>query len=585
MGTHFKFSHKKQMQQSGGLNNTHMPGSHKVAKQTPIANALEWEKQIWFYRTHLDIFIEEYFSTPDKPIRLFPFQKVIVRAAGNCSFVDDVESRSLGKTYKAALILCALAILYPDNRILIVSKTARQAILTIKYIESLAGDNHNLSREINFPIRISKDTGLVKFKSGSEIEALAMNADGSNIRGLRKKCVYIDESAWVKTEVIQSVLMPILSYKRDVYWKFKDEGFEDFPSKLIQTTSAYLKSCDYFTRFKNTLKDMKNGDTNKFACALNYKTGIRYGIIDEDFVESQKALMPITHWEMEWNAKFIGSTEGSYFPYDLTEPCRRLETIEITQPKGSKSRYILSCDIATSASTYADNACMVVLKIIEKPDGTFLKYLVYIRSFHGCQLEVLANHIREICSRFPNIEKVIVDVNALGEGIVSLLNSPYVDDNNKEYPPFIPDNSERIIGNALPIIRCVRADNRFNGRMATATRIFLENKSMYLPIPSTSIRRDVESKDDNKDKNKNTLLLEEMSVYIETDALQFEMGNIIPRITASGNVVYDTPSAMLHRDRYTALAMANEWIFTIEEANKESKRDNDEFCLGGNYSW
>jgi hypothetical protein len=414
-----------------------------------------------------------------------------------------------------------------------------------------------------------------------------MNVDGSNIRGLRKKIIYIDESAWVKTDVIQSVLMPILSYKRDVFWKFKDEGFEDFPSKLMQTTSAYLKSCDYFSRFKNTLKDMKNGDTNKFACALNYKTGIRYGIIEEDFVEAQKSMMPITHWQMEWNAKFIGSTEGSYFPYDVTEPCRRLETIEIAQPKASKSRYILSCDIATSASTYADNACMLVCKIIEKPDGTFLKYLVNIRSFHGCQLEVLANHIREICSRFPNIEKVIVDVNALGEGIVSLLNTPYVDDNNKEYPPFVPDTSERVIGNALPIIRCVRADNKFNGRMATATKIFLENKSLYLPVPSTSIRRDLENKDDkDKDKNnKNSILLEEMAVYIETDALQFEMGNIVPRITASGNIVYDTPSTLLHRDRYTALAMLMEYVLLIEEINKENKRDDGDFCIGTTYSW
>jgi hypothetical protein len=332
---------------------------------------------------------------------------------------------------------------------------------------------------------------------------------------------------------------------------------------------------------------MKNGDTNKFACALNYKTGIRYGIIEEDFVEAQKSMMPITHWQMEWNAKFIGSTEGSYFPYDVTEPCRRLETIEIAQPKASKSRYILSCDIATSASTYADNACMLVCKIIEKPDGTFLKYLVNIRSFHGCQLEVLANHIREICSRFPNIEKVIVDVNALGEGIVSLLNTPYVDDNNKEYPPFVPDTSERVIGNALPIIRCVRADNKFNGRMATATKIFLENKSLYLPVPSTSIRRDLENKDDkDKDKNnKNSILLEEMAVYIETDALQFEMGNIVPRITASGNIVYDTPSTLLHRDRYTALAMLMEYVLLIEEINKENKRDDGDFCIGTTYSW
>jgi hypothetical protein len=583
------FSFKKQAKQYNKYNDGSCVESNKVARKDEIENVYEWEKQIWYWRSHVDVFIEEYFSTEDKPVKLFPFQKMIARSIGNCEIIDDVESRSLGKTWKMGWILSALAVLYPGNQILVVSKTVRQAILTVKYIEMAANDNPNLSREIVFPIRTSKDMAVVKFKNGSQIEALAMNIDGSNIRGLRKKIIYIDESAWVKTEVIQSVLMPILQYKRNIYWKFKDEGFEDFKSKLIQTSSAYLKSCEFYPRFKQTLRDMKNGDTGKFACALNYKAGIRYGIIDEHFVENQKNLMPITSWEMEWNSRFIGATEGSYFPYELTEACRTLEQIEISQAKQSKSRYILSCDIATSAASYADNACICVMKISQKSDGTFQKFLVFIRSYHGYKLELLANEIRKTCVRFPNIEKVIIDINALGEGIISLLNTPFVDENNKEYSPFILDSFEKTAGNALPIIRGVRADNKFNARMATCTRMFLENKSLSLPVSSASMRREVELNDDKKEKDtvkaKRNMLMEEIAVYIETDALQYEMGNIIPKVTVSGNILYDVPSQTLHKDRYTALAMANEWVFTLEEVNKDAKRTETEFCIGTAYNW
>lgn len=585
MTNHVNFSKKKFAKQMAYSSDPSRVESNRVAKQQEIANVKEWEYQIWYYRSHLDVFIEDYFPTADKPINLFPFQKAVARSVGNCEFIDDVESRSLGKTFKMALILTAIAILYPDTPILIVSKTVRQAILTVKYIEQIATDNPNISREIYLPIKTNKDNAIVKFKSGSTIEALAMNVDGSNVRGYRKKIVYIDESAWVKSDVITNVLMPILQYKRNVYWKFKDQGFEDFKSKLIQTTSAYLKSCEFYPRFKQTIKDMKNGDTSKFACAFNYKTGVRYGIIEESFVDNQKSIMPLASWEMEWNARFIGATEGSYFPYDLTEPCRTLEKVEILQAKASKSRYILSLDVATSAATFADNACLCIMKISEKSNGTFTKYLVYIKTYHGHKLESLSNEVRKMCIRFPNVEKVIIDINALGEGIISLLNAPFMDENNKEYPPFILDTFERNAGNAMPIIRAVRADNKLNQRLATSTRMFLENKSLILPVSSSLMRREVDLSDEKDTKSKKALSMEEIAIFIETDALQYEMGNITTMITASGNVQYDTPSKLLHKDRYSALSMANEYVLCLEEKNRDLARAEGDFCIGTAYSW
>jgi len=586
------FSHKKQATQSGaGRHNASSTESHLVVHQAEIPNVEELEKQIWYYRSHIDVFISEYLSHPDKPVTFFPFQSIIARQVGNSRFIDDVESRSLGKTWKMAFILSSIAILYPSSPILVVSKTVRQAALTIKYIETIASENRNLAREISYPIKNQKDYAKVTFKNGSYIEAMAMSVDGSNIRGLRRKVIYIDESAWVKTPVIQAVLMPILQYKRDIFWQYKDKGFEDYESKLIQTTSAYLKTCDFFPRFKQNLKEMINGNKDVFCCALTYKTGVRYEIIDEEFVDNQKTKMALTSWEMEWNSKFIGATEGSYFPYELTEPCRVLEHVEFAQPRGSKSRYIMSCDIATSANTWADNACIAVLKISEKPDGTFTKHLVCLRSFHGYQLEALASEIRKTAIRFPNTEKILIDVNALGEGIVSLLNTPFVDDEaNKEYPPFILDNLERFAGNALPIIRGIRADNKYNARMATAVRIYLENKSLQLPVTSSAIRREVEILDGEGARNseasrvKRNMLIEETAIFIETDALQYEMGNILPRITVSGLVTYDVLSTNLHKDRYTALGMACEFVMQIEEFNKDEKRNVGDFCIGGSYA-
>lgn len=581
------YSKKKQSNQSGTEFDLNNPDSHKVVKPKVVENPKEWEKQIWFWRTHLDIFIEDYLSSNDRKIKLFDYQKVIARQCGECSNVKDVEARSLGKTWKMALILASIAILYSECPILVVSKTQKQACLTLKYLKTLAGKYPNLQRELACPVRITKDGGYVEFKNGSTIEALAMNNDGSNLRGLRKKVILIDESAWVKSEVIKAVLVPILSFKRDIWWAKKDEGFEDFESKLFETSSAYLKSCDFFQRFKDALTSIKSGDTDKFASALSYKVAVRCNVKSEKEIMDYKNDMVLSTWEMEWNSKFIGSENGSFLPYDLTEPCRDLDQVELFQPKGSKSRYILSLDVATSAAKTADNAALSVIKISEritstgKLDGTYNKYLVYMRTYHGYGQEALATEIRKTCVRFPNIEKVIVDFNAIGEGVVALLNFPYVCE-GIEYKPLIPDDSGYTGENAIPVVRCYRGNNTLNNRAAAKTKLYFENKSLHLPVQSSSMRREqeennVEFDDDDKKskiKQSRTVLIEEVSIYTETDGLQNECSTIVPRLSAAGNTVYDTALTTQHKDRYSSLSMALEYISQLEDENRDKYNNN-----------
>lgn len=54
-----------------------------------ITNWDAMEEQIIFYRSHLDIFIEDAFP----PIKLTRDQHVIARQFGNCDDMDDVQSR------------------------------------------------------------------------------------------------------------------------------------------------------------------------------------------------------------------------------------------------------------------------------------------------------------------------------------------------------------------------------------------------------------------------------------------------------------------------------------------------------------
>lgn len=109
-----------------------------------ITNIDAWAEQILFWRTHLDIFIEDYFG-----IELKDDQHVLARAVGNCDSLDIVESRGQGKTWLIALCAIALGVLYPGSLIAVASGTAEQATLILQKVDDKFLTNPNIMREID----------------------------------------------------------------------------------------------------------------------------------------------------------------------------------------------------------------------------------------------------------------------------------------------------------------------------------------------------------------------------------------------------------------------------------------------------
>lgn len=139
-------------------------------------------------------------------------------------------------------------------------------------------------------------------------------------------------------------------------------GFPDYTSKMISITSACLKSNYFYEAFVDTLRDMAKGQTNCFACALDYKAAARVGITPMEFFEEEKRKMPDSKFAMEYGSEFIGAESGSVFPYELTEKCRVLKEVEVAMPGRSTAEYVMGVDLATSSSKLADNAVIVLIK-------------------------------------------------------------------------------------------------------------------------------------------------------------------------------------------------------------------------------
>lgn len=540
-----------------------MPSMDKASQIRELKNYEAWQKQIWYWRTHLDRFIEDYLK-----VKLKPSQRVDARILGQFRSIDLVKNRGAGKTWLIAICTIAIGILYPGSLIAVISSTAEQAVLVVKKIEEKFLVYPDVLREINAtrhnkPVQINPHKGVCWLKSGSKIESYSMGT----LRGNRAKILICDEAPEIPKNDLDAVAKPIMNETRDICIQ---RGIEDYDSKIISITSACLKNNYFYTSFVNILKRMSAGEDGCFAWAMTYEEAVREGISKQSYFDDQRKDMTEEKFMMEYESKFLGAAEGAVFPFELTDKCRTLKDVEVAQPAKSTVEYVMSLDIATSSASNADNAALTTFKLVELENGGYLKQVVRIQTFKGKRLDSLATEVRKNLVLFPNTIKVVVDVRGLGDAFPQFMCKPWTDPGTgKEYPPLVRDDEPSIIDNAVPLIHPFIATNLMNQQMVNMTTIALEQESLQLPINSRYIvNNKIAESDDDAEGTGRKLSVAEKAIFVEADALQIEMGNIIGRQGANGNVLFDSAKSTMHKDRVSSLMMGIHYITGLEEIRK-----------------
>ncbi len=546
-------------------------------KNAPPLDCL-WALQLQYYRSHLDVFLQEYMG-----LNLADTQQYIARGISAATESHVIQNRSYGKTWLMAAIAVALAILYPGTGIGVVSSTIEQANLLLnKVMDKFASiPVVNAELETKKLSASNKTTKIISFHNGSYITSLSLGSSGDSARGWRLKIIIVDEARLVPKEIIKAVIEPITLENRDVVSRVK--GMKDFDSKIIYITSAYLKSCDYYTSFCHAVREMGKGNPDYFACAFDYASCVRVGLRDAKAFDRARKGMSDATFQMEYGSIFIGANENSVFPFALTEPVRTLREVELSQRRTSTARYVIAADLATSQGKFGDNACLCVIKLIEH-SGTqpWEKELVYLKTYHGKNAEELRDEIRGLLLRFPGTAKIVVDVNGLGDCMPVLLDKPWVqpDDPDVEYPPIVPTDHIVSDGGALSLLEPFIATNKLNNAMVNTLRYNLEQRLLRLPIHSAEFDNSSVALGDEPGLTMREAALQQYAVLAEADALQIELGNLIAYIGASGAIRYDTQKANQHKDRFSALAMGMYHVSLMEEDAKAGFETDDGICWG-----
>jgi len=564
------FSHKSRRIKDGDYDNVDSSFSYDpIVGEGENLNDEEWKKFIAYYRIHLDKFAIEILG-----LKLHLFQRLILRAMARYQYVMLICCRGLGKSWISAVFFVCSAILYKGLKCGIASGQGQQARnVIVQKIKGELANNPNIAREIIFPINTSASDCVVNFRNGSEIRAIVLGRNqGDGARSWRFHYLLIDEARLVLDSIISTILIPMTKTKRPV----AIDHMQSEKGKVIFISSAFLKTSDLYKRFCYFFDKMKEGNKNYFVCALDYKVGIESMIFDAEDIEEERN-KPDTTEEIflyEYCGQFVGSSGESYYPYDVTNPCRTLDQCELTQPKKSKSQYIIVHDVAISDAKNSDNACTHVIKLKERSNGTYFKDVVYTKTHNGMTLPDQKDFIRELYHlKFPNAIKIIIDMRGNGEPLPSLFYESweYKDEKTKEileFPPLVLDNDEKGISirNAVPIIRGITATHSSNNTMHTYLKASFENGSLRLLKHSTEMDEAYKS---------DQMSIEEFLMYIQTDLMIQELSNIKQIMSNSGNIIYDRIVKTVKRDRATSLAYGISIVNEMEEENRKNVKDSD----------
>ena len=553
--------------------------------------------KLWtsFFRLNLHRFCIDYLQ-----LNLYPFQIIMLYLMNIMYSTCFICARGLSKSYTTAVFLCARAILYPGQLIIVSCTTKEQsrALVREKISKELMKQSPMLRKEIK-DIKVGTNETCVYFKNGSTIQAI--NAS-ENTRGLRAHILIVDEYRMIKGEfeTLNSVLKPFLNCVRIPKFKSREDSkYINYPSEENQT--IYLSSAWYgdhwsYDLYKEHREKMLNGE-DWFTCNLPYQLSAHHGLLTkrrvEDIISSEN--MSDMSFQMEFEALFYHNNDHSFFkPTDML-PLRTLEyawyppTIDeyvLNKNKDmSKKPYylkpivkdemrVLSCDIALMDSKNGknnDNAIFTFFRCIPKNEN-YIAEVLHQASYEGAKAKELALYIKRLYYD-SQCEYIVLDCAGNGISVLDELGEITVDTERGEtYPPLKAMNEDRYMErcgypNAQKCIYCIAGNQKLNHEIATQLKTSFQNKTIKL------LKNQMEAEDFIEGFATMTpqQQADKLLPYIQTSLMQNEIICLEYEVKQSYIRVYET--GRNRKDRYSSLSYGNYFIRLQEKKlQKRSKK-------------
>lgn len=536
----------------------------KTSVKSFVEMKSEWKKFCEYFMQYPDRFID-LVSPPDSKIKLFFYQRVMMRVLFRSQKVYFTFTRGSAKSFTQILCLYLKCIMQPSLHLFIAAPTRMQAAnISQENIEKIWEFFPILQGEVK-KIYFNKDSTKIVFHNNSKLDVVQV---AQSSRGGRRHGGAIEEivDEGMKKDVLNEVVLPMMANDRIATCG----GVSPYEKKKFQyyiTTSGTRQSFA-FEKLQEVLREMAQGK-DSFVLGAGYELPCMHSQLDIDYVNSIKeseTVNPLS-FAREYESIWTGSSDSSLVSHEDLNKARVLKKAE-DKATDKNAMYILGYDVARSEGSANATSALVVLKCIPRGDGTYQKHLVNLYSFEGTHFLEQARFLKQKVNEF-NASMLVIDANGLGVGILDQLvleideNPPYEVVNDDRYKKYRTENS-------IPMVFALKSQNK-ETKSSDIHNLFINlinNQKVKLLVSESQIRAELPSKV-LKDSEKAVNVLRP---FTYTDLLVEEIMNLEYKQSGNQTQVKQI-SRGINKDKFSALEYSLFYIQMEEKKNQTRKTE------------
>lgn len=247
------------------------------------------ERYMNFFTAYPDLYLDIIAPT-DAQIKLFPYQRVFLRAIMRFKNVYVTACRAFSKSFITILGMVLQCIFMPGTKRFICAPNKNQAAQIAKEKlteifrawpllrkEVIGGDL------VEVPGNYGKDYVTLRFRNGSQFDVVG--ALESSLGG-RRQGGLLDEIKLHDEEMVNTVVLPLLNVSRRL--PDGSVNYKEPNQQQICCTSAWLKTSFAYIKLIDMFVDSIINPKNTFTFGCDYRVPQMHGLLARDFVKKLK---------------------------------------------------------------------------------------------------------------------------------------------------------------------------------------------------------------------------------------------------------------------------------------------------------
>lgn len=510
-----------------------------------------FEVWIGYWRANIHRFITEYLG-----LNLYDFQKPLIYYMDKYPNFIFIASRGAAKSTAALIFAVARAILYPNQKILVVCPVKSQSKRFIKKVYDLIRESPNLALEIDEKnIRTGINESEIPFFNGSQIYTTVYS---ENALGERIHILIVDEFVRTDKDVITRVFDPMLSDTRKPPYReisAKERRTYYQKEELMKYYLSSIRRADEWSyqTFVEYVDNMCEGNPDFFAMTIPYQCGVKNGFISKKKVENtfksnrenREILLA------EYSCIPEKASGNSFFSYKMMNDRRTnskamccMSDEEFVLYKNDKSKFpyyvekaaselrVLMMDLAVIESKNNDNTSFFIIRLIPS-GGSYKRIVAYGESMHGINSVIQAKRAKQLFYEF-DCDYFVLDCQGVGAPLYDIMTTETYDDiRDITYPAWCameqedtPNLNHPVDEDAVPIIYAVKTPISIKSQMFSYMRNVFTEGMIDLLLESQDVIEYLDKKYSYYKIDDSDLKVRILNPYVQTDLLISEAINL-----------------------------------------------------------